>query len=297
MTIYVDEIFLVNLWMDGLLLWATGKLARQSGSRWRLAAAALLGALYAVNIFFPWGIWLALLPVKLGWSLLMLRVAFPFRDWRQYGRLLVYFYLVSFVLAGAAMALPYLLEQQAVQTWNGIALAQIDFQLFWLAWAAVVVLILAWLLRQRLHRDLSDAPCIWMAQIGLQGRQITVPLLLDTGNHLTDPLSAEPVLVVEQNYALPLLGEQMASLLQQKPALESDQLLLAAQHTELSGKLRLIPYQTVGQAGLLLAVRADFVQLCWGKREIFHNSPLIALTRQPFSSNGSYHGLVQPELL
>ena len=295
MTVYVDEVFVVNLLMDWLVLWATSNLA-QTGSSWRrLWLAAAVGALYAIAIFFPGCGWLAVLPLKVGCSLLMVWIAFGFADWQNYLKCAVYLYLVSFVLGGASIAVMYLFGEQVVQTWNGIALVQIDFQLFWLAVAAGLVMAGVFLLRQHLRRDLFALPPILTAQIFLNQQQITLSLLVDTGNSLTDPLSACPVIVAEQDSVLPLLPESFCQLLQ--TATSADAVLLAAQQTELAGRLRLIPYRAVGQQGMLLGIRPDCIVLQCGVKQRQHTNVIVALSNQKFSPYGTYQGLVQPELL
>lgn len=58
-TIYVDDVFLVNLLMDGVLLWATGRLGHLNYTRRSLLGGALCGAAYAVLILLPFGQYLA----------------------------------------------------------------------------------------------------------------------------------------------------------------------------------------------------------------------------------------------
>lgn len=296
MTVYIDEVFVVNLIMDWLILWATGNMTQNCARRWRLLGAAAVGAFYSIAIFLPWGEWLAALPVKIGCSFFMVWIAFGFLNWRNYLKCVIYLYLISFVLGGASIAAMYLFGEQFIQTWNGISLVQIDFQLFWLAVAAGMVMIAILFLRQHLRRDLSSTPMILTAKIALAGHEVSVHLLVDTGNSLTDPLSAQPVIVTEQACMLPLLPEDLCEVLRQNPAAGADLLLLAAEKTELSGRLRLIPYRAVGQQGLLLGFRPDSVVLQYGAEQRRHTNVIVALSEQKFSPYETYQGLVQPEL-
>lgn len=297
MTVYIDEVFAVNLIMDWLILWATGNMTQSCAGHWRLFLAAVIGAIYSIAIFLPWGEWLAFLPAKIGCSLLMVWIAFGARNWRNYLKCVIYLYLISFVLGGASIAVMYLFGEQFIQTWNGISLVQIDFQLFWLAVAAGLVMIAVMFLRQHIRRDLSSTPMILKARIALAGREVAVHLLVDTGNSLTDPLSAQPVIVTEQSCMLPLLPDDLGQLLRQNPTAGADLLLLAAEKTELSGRLRLIPYRAVGQQGLLLGFRPDSVVLQYGSEQRRHTNVIVALSEQKFSPYETYQGLVQPELL
>ena len=51
-SVYVDVIFLVNLIMDFLVLWAAGKLAGVRIIYQRIIAASILGAIYSVGSIF-----------------------------------------------------------------------------------------------------------------------------------------------------------------------------------------------------------------------------------------------------
>ena len=296
MTVYIDEVFMVNLIMDWLVLWTTARMLSVAGNWRRLGSAAIFGAVYSILFFFPGFVWLAAMPGKIICSLFMVWIGFGFSCWQNYLKCIVYLYFVSFVLGGASIAAMYLFGQQFIQTWNGIALVQIDFQLFWLVIAALMVLGAGFLLRQQLRRDISAMPAILKAQIFLGDRNITISLLVDTGNCLVDPLSARPVIVAEQNAMLSLFPENFCQLLQQTVG-GAELLLLSAQQTELAGRLRLIPYRAVGQQGLLLGIRPDTIILQYGAKQIQHTNIIVALSNQKFSPYGTYQGLVQPELL
>lgn len=296
MTVYLDEVFAVNLCMDWLILWATGSFAQSCTKGWRLGMAAVLGALYSIVIFLPWGFYMAVLPVKIFCSLLMIMVAFPFVSWRNYLKNVIYLYLISFVLGGASLGVMYLFGQQFVETWNGIALVQIDFQFFWLAVAVGLVLAATFFLRQHLRRDLSTVPCIVTAQIFLGQRQVSLRLLVDTGHSLVDPLTAQPVIVAEQACLLSLFPQLFAQQLAQTDS-GSAQLLLASEQSGAPGRWRLIPYRAVGQQGMLLGFRPDCVILQHGEEYKRYSNVLVAFSEQKFSAYETYRGLVPPELL
>lgn len=297
MTVYLDEVFAVNLIMDWLILWLAGNLAQCGAGRWRLRAAALLGAVYSVAVFFPWGVWLTLLPIKIGWSLLMLVVAYSFVNWRNYLKLVIYFYFVSFVLGGASVAAMYLFGEQSIQTWSGVALVEIDFQLFWLVIAAGMVSAAVWYLRNRLRQDLSAPQQIVTGWVQLGEQVISLQLLVDSGHSLTDPLSGKSVVVAEQRILLPLFSEAVQKILGQQLENGADILLLMAEQSNMAGRWRLIPFQTVGQQGLLLGFRPDSMILQYGTVKRTCHNIIVAMSSQQFSSHETYQGLVPPDLL
>ena len=114
-----------------------------------------------------------------------------------------------------------------------------------------------------------------------------VPLtaLLDTGNTLKDPLTGEPVLVVDAGVAARLLPDAglNAAALADPAGLFA---FLSEQYP--SDRFRLIPYRAVGTAsGLLLAVRCSVTGKS-GRSE----PKLVAFSPTPVSQTGEFDALI-----
>ena len=106
--VYIDVILVVNLVMDFLVLWATGKLAGVRIVYRRLLAASVLGAVYSVGSVFsdlsPWYDF----PVKVIISGLIVILAFWPGSGQVFLKVWGYFYGVSFAMAGAVVGVSYL---------------------------------------------------------------------------------------------------------------------------------------------------------------------------------------------
>lgn len=297
MTVYLDEVFAVNLIMDWLILWATGNLAQSERKSWRLAAAAFAGACYSIAVFFPIGRWLTVFPVKIGCSLFMLIVAFSIVSWRRFFKLLIYFYLISFLLSGASLAVFYLFGQQSIQTWNGLAMVEVDFQLFWLLAGVVLTGAAVYCVRGHMRRDITVPQKLVTGWIQLGDRVIALQLLVDSGHCLTDPISGNSVIIIEQELLLPLFSDAIQKRLKQTDVTVSDQFVALGQQPYMGGRWRLIPYRVVGYQGLLLGFRPDHILLQDDKNRRRCKNNLVALSPQKFSASGAYQGLIPPELL
>ena len=118
----------------------------------------------------------------------------------------------------------------------------------------------------------------------LEGRSILVSALYDTGNTLSDPISGRPVVVLEWQRGVDLLGVSASRDLFSDPA---------AALRELNEKcpncsLRLLPYRAVGtQNGLLLAAPCKAKM---GRRK--ETAVLAALSPTPVSDGGGYEALI-----
>ena len=112
-------------------------------------------------------------------------------------------------------------------------------------------------------------------EITHQGRKMKLTAFRDTGHQLRDPLTGKPVLIVGADVALKLTG------------LTSQQLKDPVQSIVLSKGLRLIPYNTIGQAGaLMLAMEVDAVRI--GKKKC---NAIVAFAPENIGESGYYQAL------
>lgn len=278
MVVYIDSVFFLNLLANYLLLLSTARLSGLSLRRGRLFAAAALGAAYAVAVFvFPidgffWKIFVACA---------MVYTAFGGR--RSFLRSLFLFLGLSCAFAGCVLALGILSDNTQLLT-RGVFFADISWRILLIAsMAAYLVLnvVFRGAARHRMHGELLPV------RITRGGRSVTLTVLHDTGNTLTDPLTGRAVLVVWQDALAPLWSERTCETFKSchgRTAAETlEQLYAAGEHG-----FRLLPYRSVGVlSGLLLVVQSDFVEISGRK---YQNMP-IALSPTPVCDGGGYDGL------
>ena len=117
--------------------------------------------------------------------------------------------------------------------------------------------------------------------VSLQGRRQRLRALHDTGNTLRDPVSGQPVLVLEQDALRELWPPEAARIVEMRLPPEEK---MARLHRRWS----LLPFCAVGtEAGLLLAVRSDYVKV----GSITYPRILLALTPGAVSDGGGYQAL------
>ena len=107
MTIYLDIVFLENVLMNYIIIFATGIVVKTKIKNLRILLASGIGAIYAIVMY------LDIIPIssnffmKVMLSLVIVYVAFEERSLRKYIKNLVIFYLVSCVFGGCVFALMY----------------------------------------------------------------------------------------------------------------------------------------------------------------------------------------------
>ncbi|MGB9661327.1 MAG: sigma-E processing peptidase SpoIIGA [Moorellaceae bacterium] len=297
--IYLDMVFLVNLIMDYIILWATSRLARIAVGWWRLLAGAGLGALYSLTLFFSTGGFGLRLGAKVIFSLLMVGLTFYPAAWPKLLQAVGYFYLVSFVMGGAVLGALYLAHSFSVTAavaGGGIWVRHLPYG--WLSLAAGAALFLVYwgtlFIKKNFWQNLLQVPVV----ISVNGKRRAVKALVDTGNNLRDPFSGRPVIVAEYQALRPLLPVDLQSLffLPREPDLEKAITSLAG--TPWASRVRIIPFHSLGSgSGLLLGFRPDEVVIFWEDRLIKVTDVVVGLCWRPLTPEGSYRALLHPELL
>ena len=279
MVVYMDRVFVLNSLVDYLLLLTTSRLAGIPLRRLRLALCALSGGLYASLVFLPGCGFLAYPIPMLAFGAVMALAAF----WPQPRRfrLSALFFLLSGGLAGALLAVGLAVGSPGVFL-GKIYRAEISWPVL-LGAAAVFYGLLRVLFGQGVRHMGGE---IMEITVSIGRKQRTVLALHDTGNTLCDPVSGEPVLVLEQEVLYELWPPEITGILRQEMPPEEKMVHLHSR--KLGGAFSLLPFRSVGvPAGLLLAFRSDRITV----GDTIHRRALLALSEGPLSDGVAYRAL------
>ncbi len=279
----VDILLAVNFFVNLLLLSLVG--GRCRCSRGRLVLAACVGALSSLHIFLPplpvWaGTALGVL-LKIGWGAAMVRIAFGWQGWYS----LIKRWLL---LLGCGWAF-FGLMQQLRGCYAGKGMFVFDNALYFhirtpvfilcLAGAYLVVWSIGALLRLTCPKE-----SLCSAVLEVDGQQLRLDALIDSGNSLVEPFSGLPVAVCSLSVAAKLLSAELLSA------------MLCGQGNQLH-RVRQIPFCAVGQSGLLPAVKGERLTICCESQapkvsEAFY----LAVTQQPIGGE-EWQLLLSPGLV
>lgn len=179
MTVYLDSVFALNFAVNWLLLRAAARLGAAAVRPRRIAAAAALGAAYAVAVYLPGCGVLAGWAGKLAVTAALLAVAFGLR--RETLRLAAVFGGVTLALCGAVYGLE-LLKHGRVRP--GALWYPVTFSSLVLT-AGGVYAATRLLLPRLSHAPDSVVP----VRLTLGGRRVFLSALRDSGNTLCDPVT------------------------------------------------------------------------------------------------------------
>lgn len=289
-TVYADEIIANNLLMNCAILYLTARLAGVPCRVLRVVTAALTGSLYIFVLFLPGAASFYNLAGKLLLSVVVLLIAFGLLPWRRFLVVWILFFGVSFLVGGVVMGINSLvagtgaLDGESRTFWPGILSA-----LFLVA----VVGRKGAILRRRVTAGFFRVPVI----IHLGTARVELEGLVDTGNQLSDPVTRDPVVVVEfeaiKDFVPDVMREALAR--DREPDFSA---LVAALEGNWATRLRLIPYRSLGKSGgLLVGFKPDLVEVIYGERVVKTSRVVVAVYRHRLSPEDNYNALLHPQLI
>jgi stage II sporulation protein GA (sporulation sigma-E factor processing peptidase) len=272
-TVYVDEMFVLNLIINYFILIATAKLCALPLTRLRFVAAAALGALYSVLLLLPELGFLATPITKICLGALMTLIAFG--KVRRLFRVFAAFLAVSAAFGGTVFAAT-LLAGGYPDTGLYIDISMRVLVLSFAMCYFALTLVFRRLGRRR-TRETAEV------KIVQSGKEAIITALRDTGNELFDPVSGLPVMVADISAVLKLFPENSGDILK----------LGAPEFLELLGeyglKFRLVPFRTVGTETALLPVFRPDAIFVNGRQK---KDLLLGLTSRSLSSDGEYSAIL-----
>lgn len=268
-TVYLDELFFLNLIIDYFLLMATARICALPFRRGRFAAAAALGALWSCLSLVP-GLFFLGLPVMhpvLALGMALIAFGGEGRLWRC----LFAFLGVSALFGGAVYAAG--LYRGAAR--SRAPIVRVDLRVLALSFA------LCWALVSLVFRRSVKRAERVICDISMEknGRTVRFRALADTGNGLYDPISGCAALVAEPDALAPLFPG--AAVWLRAPPVD------AAAHIP---GARLIPCASVSGGGLLLAFRPDSVTVDGTPRRDL----IAAVAASDLGGDGSFQAVVPP---
>ncbi len=211
--IYLDVLLALNLFIDFLLLTAVAAWGHLPHRRWRLIAAAGIGAVAACVVLLPRLPWWGTAAVDLAVAAAMVRVAFAWRGWRGFAKNLATLYLLSAGFSGICTLIWQLFSPIGFQVINGTV--YYDLPPITLV-VMTVVSYGALTAFEKLARPKLFGQRTYHITVTHNEKTTELTALYDSGNLLTEAFSGAPVIVTEGralgNWQLPENAQQAASM-------------------------------------------------------------------------------------
>ncbi len=276
MTVYADVLVIVNLYIDFFLLWCVRKFLGLKLRGWRLVPGALTGGFLSLTALLP-GLapWLSL-ALGLLTALAVSAAAFAPLPPAAFFKAVLCFWAFSLLLAGFFLFLLRFFAPRNIAVLGNVVYFDLSPLLLFLFTCGAYLVIS--LFQRLLPSHAQDLRCRWLT-VENRGQRVRLYAKADTGNSLREPFSGLPVLVC-----------QAESLKEAAPP----GLLEFSDGTGASFPvpgIRLIPFESVGGAGVLPAFRPEKVT---DDKTGTVLECYVALSRQKLSA-GQFDALYDPD--
>lgn len=290
MTIYLDIIFLENLFMNYIIIFATGIIIKSPIKIIRTFLSSVIGSIYAIliytnilekvytNIF-----------LKIALSLVMVYIAFNPQNLKAFLKQTIIFYLTSFSFGGVAFALLYFVNPQKILLKDGALIGTYPIKIILAGGILGFIVITTAFKNIKVKLTKKDMMC--NIKINIDNKEIYLNSIIDTGNFLREPITKTPVIIVEKESLKTIVSNEILDNLDK---------IINGEDIELGkyvSKIRVIPFSSLGKSnGLLLGIKADSVTINGEEGNIYIENIIIGIYDKALSKSGKYKALIGLDL-
>ena len=295
MTIYIDVVFIENLIMNYIILFATSIILKVKVKHIRLILASALGAIYSIIAYMSILEMYSSVILKIILSVIIVYIAYNPQNVKSMWKYLVIFYMTSFVFGGAAFALIYIVKPQDILMKNGLFLGTYPLKTIILGTiVAFVVIVTSFKL---VKSKISKKDMFCTIKININKVEIETKAMIDTGNLLKEPISNTPVIVVEHTLLYDCMPKEILNNLENILGGDFENISEEVKNKYIS-KLKVIPFSSLGkQNGMLIGIKPEEVTVINDENENKINNVIIGIYNKSLTKRGEYRALIGIELL
>lgn len=290
MTLYVDIIFLENIFMNSIILLATGVILKNQTKILRNLISSTIGSIYAIIIYTSNMEVYSNFFLKLALSFVIVYIAFKPPTLKSFLIHLVIFYLTSFTFGGVAFALLYFVSPKDILFQDGVLIGTYPIKMI-LA-GGILGFIIITISFKNIKGKITKKDMYCNVKIYDKDKRTSIVAIIDTGNFLRDPISKMPVVVIERNKLIDIFPSSILENVSK--IINGNDINLG----EYSSRIRAIPFKSLGKEnGLLLGIKMDEIQVEYQDISCKIQNVIIGIYNGVLSRNGKYSGLVGLDLI
>lgn len=296
MTVYLDIVFVENILMNYIIIFATCVVLKSECKKFRMFIASCVGAVYTVVMY------LNIIPIysnffmKFILSIAIVYISFKPRSFIRLLKDLVVFYLVSFAFGGCVFALMYFFKPQMAEIRNGVFVGSYPIKVALVG--ALIAFVIVQISFKLVKSKLCKKDVIYKVQLIIEDKAIDIQALLDTGNLLKDPITGFPVIIVERTCLTTVISEKILNNIDKILGGDIDDLTKDVEFNQTISRFRMIPFSSLGkQNGLLLGIKVDSVKVILDEKIVEVNNAIIGIYDKSFTKNGAYTAIFGLDML
>lgn len=294
-TIYIDVIFLENLIMNSIILYATAIILKIKPKMIKIIISSAIGSIYAIITYITEIEIYTSVILKTILAIIIVYIAFNPQNIKKMLKEVAIFYLTSFVFGGATLYLIYYIKPQEIFIKNGMFVGTYILKVILLGgiFALIIIKISSKIIKDKINP--KDIYC--NIKIKIDNKIIETKGMIDTGNLVKEPITNTPVVILESTLLEKALPTIILNNLENILSGDLSQIPKEIQEKYIS-KLRCIPFSSLGkQNGMLLGIKADEIEVETEYEKKVSNNVIIGIYDKTLTKRGEYRALVGIELV
>ena len=220
----------------------------------------------------------------------MIYVAFNPKEFKTLLKVLILFYLTSFVFGGASLSVIYLVNAQRINIQNGMIIGKYTMNtiLTGIIIAFIVIVIAFKIIKSKISKN--DLFCD--IRFKINNKEIKTKAMLDTGNLLKEPITNIPVVVAEHKLLYDVIPNEILDNIENILGGDLENISDEVKNDYIS-KLKVIPFTSLGkQNGILLGIKADELIVEEMNSEKKIDKVIIGIYNKELSKKRTYSALI-----
>ena len=290
MTIYLDLIFLENVFMNFIIIYATAIIIKKEIKIFRIILGSTIGAIYACIYYISNLEIYSSIFLKIILSIVIVYISFNSKKIKDILKELLIFYLTSFTFGGVTFALLYFINPESILFQNGVLVGIYPLKMILIGGLiGFVIIIISF---KTIKNKITKKDMFCRLKIWFKEKEIILNGVIDTGNFLKEPITGHSVVIVEKEILADAVPE---NILNNMNNIINGQYII---DKTCSSKIKIIPFSALGiDNGLLIGIKPDKFIIYYQEKEKMCNDVIIGIYNKKISKNNKYHALVGLDII
>ena len=233
--------------------------------------------------------------MKILLSIVIIYISFSPKSLKEIIKMIILFYLTSFIFGGAALAMIYIANCGKILIQNGLIIGNYTvFTIFLGSLMAILVLIISF---KFIKSKISKKDLLCYITIKIDKSKVKTQAIIDTGNFLKEPITNIPVIITEHSLFYGIISNEILDNIEN--ILGGDLKNLSNEtKSQYISKLKIIPFSSLGkQNGMLLGLKVNNIEIEEDGKIKIIDKVIIGFYNKKLSKNGEYHALIGIDIL
>lgn len=281
MTIYLDIVFLENVFINYTILIATTMLLKQKFKFGKALISSTVGGIASIILFLIKSSLLIEISLKILISVIMILIVY---GKKKFLRNILFFYLTSLVFGGVATIIIFSIKPETLNISEKFSNGNILIKN--IIKASIISTVVIFIVSKLIKNSELKKRNIYDLEIFYKGKMLKIKAFLDSGNLLKEPITGKSVIIVEKDSLKGIVERDVIDNL--KNILSGK--WLKDVNTKFS--FFIIPFVSLGNDnGILIGFKPEYIKI-YAETEILKNDIVIGIYDGKLNNNNLYTSLI-----